>query len=294
MSIKTHKIIKLLKEYTKSSDPLNFVGVALISALTALSSSGNPIGIMGICLIALTWGLLNFIFHRTSKYITYDQPPQPAKGLILLLSPFSSRNPLLKSPDKLNPLLDKIYQASAEKLTQADFEAIDILNSNLLPQIEAIKYHCEKKTLKEVWLITTLTYQINNQETGKSQTIKGSEETAIILEKYLRLQRGNQLEIHAQNFKDKSLTVKDREYAKLYELIDYIFKKSGYTNEVIIADITGGTKRMSVALAMACIAPKRKMQYMDSERDWEGNPLKKGEIEPVVIDVDPILYVNDD
>ncbi|WP_051470164.1 hypothetical protein [Fischerella sp. PCC 9605] len=59
---------------------------------------------------------------------------------------------------------------------------------------------------------------------------------------------------------------------------------------MIVADITGGTKMMSVALAMACIPPRRRMQYMDSQRDWQGNPLPTGEMKPVVIDIDPILY----
>lgn len=47
---------------------------------------------------------------------------------------------------------------------------------------------------------------------------------------------------------------------------------------------------MSVALAMACIPPNRKMQYMDSERDWQGQPLGAAGTRPVVIEVDPILY----
>jgi hypothetical protein len=47
---------------------------------------------------------------------------------------------------------------------------------------------------------------------------------------------------------------------------------------------------MSISLAMACLPPRRKMQYMDSKRDWKGEPLAQGDIKPVVIDVDPILY----
>jgi len=29
---------------------------------------------------------------------------------------------------------------------------------------------------------------------------------------------------------------------------------------------------------------------MDSQRDWQGNPLAKRQMIPVVIDIDPILY----
>ena len=41
---------------------------------------------------------------------------------------------------------------------------------------------------------------------------------------------------------------------------------------------------MSVALALACIAPGRKMQYMHSDRDWRGHPLPNREPTPVVVD----------
>jgi hypothetical protein len=32
------------------------------------------------------------------------------------------------------------------------------------------------------------------------------------------------------------------------------------------------------------------MQYMDSQRDWKGEPLGKGEMSPVAIDIDPLVY----
>lgn len=46
---------------------------------------------------------------------------------------------------------------------------------------------------------------------------------------------------------------------------------------------------MSVALATACVPPKRRMQYMDTERDRHGIPLPNGTLAPIAIDVDPIL-----
>jgi hypothetical protein len=83
--------------------------------------------------------------------------------------------------------------------------------------------------------------------------------------------------------------LKDWDYITLWQLGEQIFHEAGYQNEVLIADITGGTKMMSIALAMVCIPPKRRMQYMDSQRDWQGNPLPKGEMAHVVIDIDSIL-----
>ena len=109
----------------------------------------------------------------------------------------------------------------------------------------------------------------------KELNIRGSEITAIILTTYLKFKYGNLLEVHSQNFQERELLVDDGDYRKFYEIVDYIFSQSVYKDDVLIADITGGTKMMSVALAMACIPPKRKMQYMDSQRDW-------GSTEPVM------------
>jgi len=151
-----------------------------------------------------------------------------------------------------------------------------LFSSNLLPQIKAVEYHIRQDSLRDVWLISSESYD----------TTKGSEITAAILEKYLRFQYGQQrLDIHTKN-----LSVKDYDYASLSQLGEKIFREAGYKDEVLVADITGGTKMMSVALAMACIPPGRRMQYMDSQRDWQGNPLAKGQMSPIVIDIDPILY----
>jgi hypothetical protein len=174
-------------------------------------------------------------------------------------------------------LLDRLLKLPA--LVELDFEAINLFGSNLLPQIRAIEYHLRKDSLQEVWLITSESYD----------AVKGSEGAAAILECYLRWQYGNrQLAIHRQN-----LTVKEFDYQRLWQVVEQIFSQSAYKDEVMVADITGGTKMMSVAIAMACIPPKRRMQYMDSQRDWQGNPLKDGEMLPIAIDVDPILYLPD-
>lgn len=272
--------------------PLDFLGLVLITTLINLLAAGNPIGMLGTITVALIWWYINRKLAQKRQqrienliqYLPNKQSPQAARGLILLLSPYSPTNPLIKTPEKLNPLIDKICQTSWRDLTQDDFNAIDLSNSNLIPQLKAVEYHLSEGKLKKVWLISTLT--------RNEMKIQGSDTTAIILETYLKFKYGNQLEIHGQEFKGQQLLVEDGDYGKVYQIVDSIFKQSDYKDEVIIADITGGTKMMSVALAMACISPKRKMQYMDSKRDWEGNPLKTGEIQPVVIDVDPILYLD--
>ncbi|MDJ0597493.1 MAG: hypothetical protein QNJ37_01405 [Crocosphaera sp.] len=289
---KNSKFNNLLENFFSPKSPLEFLGLALITTLINLLSSGNPVGIIGTILVALVWWQVNRKIENNrqekiqekTRYRTIKQSPKFAKGLILLLSPYSPRNSLL-SFDKVETKINYICQTSLNKLSEDDFQEINLLNSNLLTQIKAIEYHLEGGTLRDIWLINTPSIEELN--------IKGSQTTAIILETYLRFKYGNKLEIHRQEFGNQKLLVDDSDYEKLYEIVDYIFKESGYKDEVIVADITGGTKMMSVALAMACIPPKRKMQYMDSQRDWEGNPLKTGEIKPILIDVDPILYFDE-
>jgi hypothetical protein len=119
-----------------------------------------------------------------------------------------------------------------------------------------------------------------------SRKTKGSEDSGVLLEKYIRFKYpGNSLEIHRDG-----LIVKDYDFIGLWNKVENIFNSSVYKDKVIIGDITGGTKMMSVALAMACIPPKRLMQYMDADRDWRGEPVPTGNIVPVLIDIDPILY----
>jgi hypothetical protein len=106
---------------------------------------------------------------------------------------------------------------------------------------------------------------------------------------FVPMQYGTErLEIHRER-----LSIRDYDYAGLWQLGEDIFRQSGYKSEFLVADITGGTKMMSVALAMTCVPSKRRMQYMDSQRDWQGNPLHQGEMRPVDVDVDPILYSAD-
>lgn len=258
--------------------PLEFLGFAGISTMISLLSAGQPIGLIFVPAFALAWWQLDW--WRTRKqaqktaFSVNKESPRPAKGLILLLSPYDPRNPSLKDEKILSQLLDQIFNSPQPQAK--DFDQINLLSSNLLPQIKAVEYHIQQGNLRDVWLISSESYD----------AVKGSEITAAILEKYLRIQYGQQrLDIHTKN-----LSVKDYDYASLCQLGEKIFREAGYKDEVLVADITGGTKMMSVALAMACIPPGRRMQYMDSQRDWQGNPLAKGQMSPVVIDVDPILY----
>ncbi|MFB2967620.1 hypothetical protein ACE1CD_01480 [Aerosakkonema sp. BLCC-F183] len=278
MLTKKSKNLPQIEGFFSPRSPLEFLGYTIVSGMIPLIWAGQPIGFIFVSLFALVWWQIDR--WRTRKqaqrtaFSVNKESPRPAKGLILLLSPYNPMNPSLKDEKLLKQLLDTLLNSPQPQA--ADFDNISLPSSNLLPQIKAIEYHIQQGSLRDVWLICSESYD----------TVKGSEITAAILEKYLHFQYGQQrLDIHTKN-----LSVKDYDYASLCQLGEKIFREAGYKDEVLVADITGGTKMMSVALAMACIPPGRRMQYMDSQRDWQGNPLPKGQMSPVVIDVDPILY----
>ncbi|UBF24352.1 hypothetical protein K9N68_21935 [Kovacikia minuta CCNUW1] len=262
--------------------PLEFVGFALISGMLGLLSSGNLIGLVFVPLFAIVWWVFDHWRSKklvaTASYSITKEQPCPAKGLLLLLSAYDPRTANLKNPKVLQPLVEQILHT--DTLTEADFAAINLLGSNLLPQIRAVEYHVQRGKLRDVWFIATETYD----------TVKGSDVAAAILEKYLRFQYGIQrFDIH----RSPELTVREYDYVRLCRIVENVFRHSGYRDEMILADITGGNKMMSVAIAMACIPPGRRMQYMDTPRNRHGNPLRQGEMVPVVIDIDPILYPSD-
>lgn len=273
----SRKKIKLENVFAPRS-PLEFLGFALITIIINLVSSGNEIAIGGVLFIFLLWWFIDYQrsqkLAKTLAFVPDKQPPEAAKGLILLLSPYTVRNLDITS-QQLKRQIEYIRRTPYERLKITDFDKINIGHSNLLPQIKAVEYHLQQGKLRDVWLISTASYD----------NVKGSVETAQILEKYLRCKYGQRLDVYS-----RGLIVKDWDYRRLWQLGEQIFQNSDLQEEAIVVDITGGTKMMSVALAMACIPRGRQMQYMDSQRDWQGNPLPAGEIRPILIDVNPMLY----
>lgn len=268
--------------------PLEFLGFAAINALVGLISAGSPIGFVAVPALAVAWWWWDQRREQQRRLglVVEKKPPQAARGLILLLSPYDPREPNLKQTQTLQPLVEQLLQLSNPQA--ADFEAINLFKSNLMPQIQAVAYHAAQGKLRDIWLITTLSYEIQRRtESGVTAiTVQGSQQAAEILSHYLRSRYGStQFDIHTEG-----LTVQEWQYDQVWQLAESIFQTSGYTDDVIVADVTGGNKMMSVALAMACVPPRRRMQYMDGQRDWQGNPLSQGEIKPLLIDVDPILY----
>jgi hypothetical protein len=262
--------------------------IAYVSLAILINILSNQLEFHPAISIALFVGLFAYIYlaeyHYTRKQIEnfslsiVKENPQPAEGLILLLSPFSTDSTSVNR-EKLQSNIKKILSSEFPDIEL--FKTIGLSPSNLDPIIAAIDYHIQQKTLKVIWLIASKTVTLVNDV-----EIKGSEDAARLLTKYLTIKYPDyQLSVHdAQN------NVASWDYKGLMTIIEQIYRKAKIKPEHILVDITGGTKMMSVAAAFACVAPNRKMQYIASDRDWEGKPIQNGELEPVLIDVDPALY----
>ena len=92
----------------------DFLGYAIVGVLISLLSGGNPIGLIGLVTIFIAWWWRDYRQLQQLKQLRLQlevqvkkAAPVPAKGLILLLSPYSPKNPALKNSEIIESLLDE-------------------------------------------------------------------------------------------------------------------------------------------------------------------------------------------
>ncbi|MGH2732591.1 MAG: hypothetical protein ACRDJG_06600 [Actinomycetota bacterium] len=257
----------------------DFIGFAAVAVLINLASSTVPdldptlirifSTVLLVALFAFWWVRDQIVARRRSRLVAFTptaQAPERARGLILLLGPYRAD----AGSEELGVAMERVLAPGAEAVGEEDFRKIGLFTSNLRPQVEALAYHSTGGVLRDVWLIS------------------GSEKSTIILERYIRL-RHPTVVVHTE-IEGDSLAVEAWNYTEVWRKAEMVFRESPYRSRVMLADVTGGTKMMSIALAMACIPPGRKLQYMNADRDHKGAPVPEGEIRPLLIDIDPILY----
>lgn len=210
------------------------------------------------------------------------QVPKPARALILPLSPYDPRDPALTDMEWLSNRIQDLVKKPREAITIEDFQAIGLLKSNMRPMLDAVKYHFEKGRLREVYLLTTATEFLKSG--GDSLCVRGSDLAGALLKKYLDWHYQEKFQVHNEDQVPNSW-----DYLAIWKKAESIFAKSGYKDEAILADITGGNKIMSMAVTAACVGPNRYMQYMDTPRNLTGQPLAEQPSEPILIDLQPVL-----
>ena len=84
--------------------PIEFVGFAVVNAMIGLLSSGNLWGFVFVPTLAIGWWLVDRQRIKRQRqsaiFPVIKEPPQAAKGLILLLSPYSPRNEALRKSSR--------------------------------------------------------------------------------------------------------------------------------------------------------------------------------------------------
>jgi hypothetical protein len=211
-----------------------------------------------------------------------EQEPPGKMGLILPLSPIAPVGGTQKEHAEILAMLERLSDTSAQ-LTDKDSAMLE--HTNLESPLRAIEYHYKKGKLRDCWLITTedVTYQDGTTE-------RGSWPAARILEQWF-FHKYPDARRKIQFHYGEDLRVHPRDYARMWLIVDELFEKAPYKAENIIVDITPGTKPMSIALALACLEPKRTMEYIVSGRHpITGEVLRGAHRRPILIDIDPYLY----
>lgn len=257
---------------TKPGSIVRFlIGMALITLFVDIITSTTILkyAVPVLLIVALVSAIVdNRKRNKGFSFATSREKPQGAHGLILIMSP-------LRTDPQLKDGIDKILRTDSSELSLQDFEDIGVSRSNMLPNIKAVEYHFNAGMLDDVWIITSKT----------DENMTGSEEAGEIFKKYLQVIYPSRPRVHIDG-----LCVSSWRYDELWEVVDRIYRKCGRKAGQIIADVTGGNKMMSVAVAMACVDRYRHMQYMESKRDWRGEPIEGGPMQPVLVDFDPKFY----
>jgi len=273
------------------------VGGLLINWLSNLGMLWTAVLIVGVggCYgVLYFWKRYRQRKKKMAVELDAETPPEQVLGLILPISTPTLQRPNEQKNAALRALLESAEQQIDQPLTPEE-EAL-LNDSNLKPALAALEYHWGQgqeaeagraSRLQEVWLIATEDADLQGQRIGSAGG------AAALLQRWFfsrHPEARQQVTFYRDEYKGVSLRVGSRNYTQLWNVVDSIYAKAPYKPEEIIADITPGTKVMSVAIALACLPPKRRMQYMVGRRDpHTGEPLPEGVLRPMLIDVDPYL-----
>jgi hypothetical protein len=245
--------------------------------------SGNWIIVFMIALLVIgLWYAQRRRARRGEVEISVCAPEGKA-GLIILLStlnPFGAgtRAEMDQRRQALQAAANWILRADPDQLSSADFGPLR--DTNLEPSLRALEWHLAKGKLEHCWTIGSPNEPAADNRPGNL----GSAWLGEVLKRWYEcLHPATGIAFH------DTFEVPARNYGELWKTVDEIFRDASLKPETMICDITGGLKLMSIGAALACLDEGRTMQYMDSTRDWKGDPVPRGQMEPVLIDITPYL-----
>jgi len=229
-------------------------------------------------------GIWDYYRRRTPVPVVemVEGRPSGKAGLVLLLSTLDPRargapKQCERRTAEVMAAAERILSPDPARCSESDFRAL--LGTNLEPELRAIEYHLAQGTLRHCWVIGT-----PDETDDKGKVTKGSAYLGRVLQRWLdHLHPGHEVAF------SPATEVRSRDYVTLWNAVDDIFRKSDLKANRVICDVTGGLKLMSIGAALACMGEGRTMQYMDARRDWKGDPVPKGEMAPILVDINPYL-----
>jgi len=273
------------------------VGGLLINWLSNLGMPWTGVLIVGVGVcygVLYLWKRYRQRKKKMAVELDAETPPEQVLGLILPISTPNLQRPNEEKNDALRAMVGSAEQHIDQPVSPEE-EAV-LNDTNLKPALAALEYHwgqgpkaqsgCASR-LREVWLIAT------EEADPQGQRIGSAGGAAALLERWFfsrHPEARGPVTFHRDAYQGISLRVSSQNYTQLWNVVDHIYTQAPYKPEQIIADITPGTKVMSVAIALACLPPKRRMQYMVAPRDPQtGEPCPKADLRPMLIDIDPYL-----
>jgi hypothetical protein len=124
----------------------------------------------------------------------------------------------------------------------------------------AIRHHygdgSQYNHLRHCWLIQ----QRNNAKVTKER---------YILEEQLQAEK-IQVELHTVTIDQLSVS---STYAALVQIVEEKISAEGLSPNQVVVDITGGTKPMTAGLILGALSTDTLLEYVETDRDQDGNPL---------------------
>lgn len=153
-----------------------------------------------------------------------------------------------------------LWQESRRQASQLEFadnglqkpeekRGLILLVSNPESAMFAIAFHSQSGSLQQVWLLPSdgrAIAQFGVSTIAKAEEIKQRCEQQFPGVKVNVMERG----------------VSPGDSQDTFDLVNQIYRRSGYEPQELIADFTGGTKPMSVGMIMACLPSERELEYV--------------------------------
>lgn len=145
-----------------------------------------------------------------------------------------------------------------------DKKGLILLVSRPESALHAVDYYLQLGCLEQVWLLPS-------DSTDVAQFGSGTLQIADTIEQQIQTlaqQLGRTVSVHIHR---KGVSAADSQ--DTFDVVNRIFRQSGYEPHELIADFTGGTKPMTIGMIMACLPADRDLEYVSYANGQSHGPF---------------------